>query len=82
MPTRTLNALYGTAAVLIALAVVLGGIKLWPRSGPIQRISAKRAFLYILIIAVTLVLLGIVAAVIAALIIAAIKARRSALAVA
>ncbi|MHC4212571.1 MAG: hypothetical protein ACYSWP_04255 [Planctomycetota bacterium] len=82
MPTRTLYALYGTAAVLVALALLLGGIKLWPKSGPRMSISKKRGFLYLSILILTLLLLGFAATLIAVLVIVAIEARRSAVAIA
>ena len=82
IPTRTLYALYDTVAVLVALAILLGGIKIWPKSGPRLSISKNRCFLYLFILVVTLLLLGIAAMLIAVLVVAAIEARRSAVVVA
>jgi len=76
VPTTTIRNLWATAAVLIALLIVLGLMKIWPdKPAPL---SLKRAIIYVLIFAVLAGVLGLFGLIITLLIIFAAETRRAA----
>jgi hypothetical protein len=60
VPTRLLQALYGTVGVIVAALVLLGLIRIWPDSV----ISVKRMVVYIVLFVVLAVLLGLLGVII------------------
>jgi hypothetical protein len=63
VPTRLLQTLYGTVAVIVAALVLLGLIRIWPHSVTPRNMSVKRIVIYIVVfvaLAVSLGLLGVI----------------------
>jgi hypothetical protein len=77
VPTRLVQALYGTAGVIVAALVLLGLIRIWPRSMRPAQLSARWVIIYVVLFVVLAVLLGLLGVIISVAGILATEAVRS-----
>jgi hypothetical protein len=80
VPVGMLHSLYSSLAVLGAMVVLLGGIKIWPQPAKRAPISVKRAIIYIVPLVAMTVLLGLLGLLISLAVILLIETGRSVLA--
>jgi small basic protein len=76
VPTGMFPTLYTSLAILAAMVILLGGIKIWPQSAKRSPISVRRAIIYIVLFVALTVGLGLLGILISLLVIFAIEARR------
>ena len=76
----TIRKLYGTLAVMVALILVLGIIKVWPKPETRRPISVKRIIVYIALLVVLTVILGLIGLLVSLFIILLSESRRGAFA--
>jgi hypothetical protein len=76
----TIRKLYGTLAVMVALILVLGIIKVWPKPETRRPISVKRIIVYIALLVVLTVILGLIGLLVGLFIILLSESRRGAFA--
>ena len=76
MPARAIRSLYSALAVIAALFVALGIIKIWPQ--PVERkpISVKRIIVYVLLLVVVTLIVGLLGLLISLFVILVCEARR------
>jgi hypothetical protein len=76
MPVSAIRSLYSALAVIAALFVALGVIKIWPR--PVERrpISVKRIIVYVLLLVVVTLIVGLLGLLISLFVILVCEARR------
>ncbi|MHC4666461.1 MAG: hypothetical protein ACYS9T_11005, partial [Planctomycetota bacterium] len=80
VPVGMLHSLYSSLAVLGAMVVLLGGIKIWPQPEKRAPISVKRAIIYIVPLVALTVVLGLLGLLISLAVILLIETGRSVLA--
>lgn len=60
VPAQTIDNLYKTFAIVVALFIVIGIVKLWPQPDTGKPLTAKRVVVYIFVLAVMTLILGMV----------------------
>ena len=75
VPLETLDNLYGTA-VIVAVLMIAGLVKIWPRSATKRPISARHIVGYILLLVVLTLVLGLLGLFVSLLVILLSEARR------
>ena len=78
IPKSTLSNLYGSLIVIIGLLVIVGLVKIWPRSMTWRQLSAGRIIVYILMLVILTLLLGLLGVIASVLVILLSEAKRGA----
>jgi hypothetical protein len=76
VPVSAIQSLYGTLAVIAALFVGLGVIKIWPHPAERRPISVKRIIVYVLLIVVVTLIVGLLGLLISLVAVLVCEARR------
>ncbi len=76
VPVSAIQSLYGTLAVIAALFVGLGIIKIWPHPAEGRPISVKRVVVYVLLVVVVTLIVGLLGLLVSLFAVLVCEARR------